>query len=103
LEDAAGVSKGRAEGVRSVNAEAWLELVHSVPCVVCGKYGVEAHHLESDRDSMSHFLTAALCADCHRGPLGVHGSSRMGFERRTKITQLDLLKRTIKAIAKEHL
>lgn len=86
-----------------MNAEDWLELVHSIDCVVCGKRPVEAHHIESSRDGMSDFLTAALCPECHRGPLGVHGSSRMGFERRTKISQLDLLKRTIKAIAKEHL
>ena len=84
-----------------MNAEQWLELVHSVPCVVCGKYGVEAHHIEHVRDELSAFACAALCQDCHRGPIGVHGSSRMGFERRTRLSQLDLLKRTIKAIARE--
>lgn len=84
-----------------MNRDAWLDLVSSIPCVVCGKFGTEIHHIESRRDDLSDFAVASLCPDCHRGPLGVHGSSRMGFERRTKLSQLDLLKRTIKAIAKE--
>jgi stage III sporulation protein SpoIIIAA len=84
-----------------MNASDWLELVHSIDCVVCGKRPVEAHHIEHARDDLSAYACAALCADCHRGPIGVHGAHRMGFERRTKLSQLHLLKRTIKAIAKE--
>lgn len=79
----------------------WLEAVSACPCVVCGAFGVEIHHIESVRDELSDFGVAALCPECHRGPLGVHGSSRRGFEMRTKLSQLDLLKRTIKAVARE--
>lgn len=81
-----------------MNKADFLEHVSSLDCVVCGARPVEIHHIESVRDGDSDFYVAALCADCHRGPVGVHGSSRIGFERRTKISQADLVKRTIKAL-----
>ena len=84
-----------------MNKSAWLELVSSLPCVVCGARPVSVHHIEDVRDELSDYATVALCYDCHQGPNGVHGLSRRGFERRTKLSQLDLLKRTIKAIARE--
>lgn len=83
-----------------MNKSAWLELVSSCACVVCGARPVSVHHIESVRDQYSDYATAALCYDCHQGPLGVHGSSRRGFEMRTKLSQLDLLKRTIAQVAK---
>ena len=84
-----------------MNKSSWLELVSSLSCVVCGARPVEVHHIEDVRDELSDYAVAALCPECHRGYQGVHGLSRRGFERRTKLSQLDLLKRTIKAIAKE--
>jgi len=83
-----------------MNKSAWLDAVSSLDCVVCGARPVEIHHIEAVRDEFSDFATAALCQDCHTGPLGVHGSSRRGFEMRTKLSQLDLLKRTIKAVTR---
>ena len=83
-----------------MNSSDFLDHISALDCVVCGSRPVEIHHIESVRDNDSDFLVAALCADCHRGPVGVHGSSRMGFERRTKISQTDLVKRTIKALWK---
>jgi hypothetical protein len=81
-----------------MNKSDFLEAVSSLDCVVCGARPVEIHHIESIRDNDSDYLCAALCPECHRGHNGVHGSSRMGFERRTKISQTDLVKRTIKAL-----
>lgn len=78
-----------------MNKSDWLERVSSLPCVVCGARPTEIHHPETNRDELSDWYVAALCAQCHRGPIGVHGSHRMGFERRTKISEIDLVKRTI--------
>ena len=85
----------------SVTKQEWLEHVSSIPCVVCGQFNVETHHIEDVRDELSDYAVAALCAECHRGANGVHGLSRRGFERRTKLSQLDLVKRTIAAAVKE--
>ena len=84
-----------------LNKAKWLELVSSLSCVVCGARPVEIHHTESSRDSLSDYHVAALCHECHQGPIGVHGLHRMGFERRTKLSQIDLVKRTIAAAIKE--
>jgi hypothetical protein len=83
-----------------VNKSEWLDLVSACSCVVCGQRPIEIHHIEDVRDENSDYATAALCMTCHRSEIGVHGMSRRGFERRTKLSQLDLLKLTIKAIAK---
>ena len=81
-----------------MNKSEWLEKVSECSCVVCGARPVEIHHIESVRDNLSDYAVAALCVECHLGANGVHGSSRMGFERRTKISQIDLVKRTIKQV-----
>jgi len=83
-----------------MNKSAWLDAVSSLDCVVCGRRPVEIHHIEDVRDNLSDYAAAALCFECHRGAGGVHGLSRRGYERRTKLSQLDLLKRTIAAVAK---
>lgn len=78
--------------------------VRALPCVVCVTMGMAqktptaAHHIESVRDDVSDFATAALCHDHHQGPLGVHGLSRRGFEMRYKLSALDLLAITNKLL-----
>lgn len=84
-----------------------LERIHSIPCVVCVHMGMaptwptEAHHLESIRDGHSDYAAVSLCTEHHRGKTGVHGLSRSGFEARYKLTPIDLLALTIKALEKE--
>lgn len=62
---------------------------------------VEAHHLEAVRDSDSDYAAVPLCEMHHRGANGVHGLSRRGFEARYKLSELALLKLTIKVLEKE--
>lgn len=81
-----------------MNKSQWLEAVSELDCVVCGRRPVSIHHIESHRDALSDYAVAALCYDCHQGPNGVHGLSRRGYEARTKLSQLDLVKRTIQAV-----
>lgn len=42
------------------------------------------------------WLTAALCADCHQGPGGVHHDRTL--LRVAKVTELDLLADTVQAV-----
>lgn len=85
---------------------AHLERLHEIPCVVCVHMGmpqswpVHAHHLESVRDSLSDYAAIPLCADHHQGPNGIHGLSRRGFETRYKLSELDLLKLTLRLLEK---
>lgn len=44
----------------------------------------------------SNFLVIPLCPDCHTGSMGVHGDKTM--MRLMKVTELDLLARTIEAL-----
>jgi hypothetical protein len=88
------------------NVSKHLERLHELPCVVCSHMGmpeswpVEAHHLESVRDGMSDYAAIPLCGLHHRSKGGVHGLSRRGFEMRYKLTDIDLLALTIRALEK---
>lgn len=83
-----------------------LERLHELPCCVCTHMGMHplypthAHHLESVRDALSDYAAIPLCADHHQGPNGVHGLSRRGFEARYRLTDIDLLALTIRALEK---
>lgn len=82
-----------------------MERIHELPCVLHWKkmgqlvYGVEAHHVgqASDRND---FATVPLCCDCHRGPTGVHGLHRRGFETMWKVNDVMLLAWTNEALMK---
>lgn len=83
----------------------YLEAVAGLGCVVCRRMGLgyaaaEVHHVESIRDSKSDYATVPLCPDHHRGPNGVHGLSRRGFETRYKLSDVDLLALTAEAMWK---
>lgn len=86
----------------SMNAKDHLADLHSLPCIV-HRYLLDApqvtrsvaHHLESIRDSNSDWSAIPLCDDCHKQ---LHSMSRRGFERFTKLTELDMLSLTIRAI-----
>lgn len=49
---------------------AHMARVRALPCSVCGGAGGYAHHIKQGR----HWITVALCWDCHQGPItGWHG------------------------------
>ena len=78
-----------------------LDRVAQLPCVLCGAQPVEIHHIREGQGAAqraSHFLVAALCPDCHRGPNGFHGLGRKGFATRYKLDELDLLAMTLEAL-----
>ncbi len=83
-----------------------LERLHEIPCVICTHMGmpeswpVAVHHLESIRDNLSDYAAIPICHDHHQGVVGVHTLSRRGFERMFKLTDLDLLALTIRALEK---
>jgi hypothetical protein len=84
-----------------VNLEQWKDLIHDLPCVVCWlqtgekRFGVEAHHLEADRDELSDWLEIPVCSEHHRGPNGLHGLSRRGFYIRYRLDDLSLIAATL--------
>jgi hypothetical protein len=90
-----------------MSARDHLERVRSLRCVVCRTMNViqstptAAHHPESIRDELSHYAAIALCWDHHQGPNGVHGLSRRGFEMRYKLTDIDLIALTVRALDRE--
>ena len=86
-----------------MSAKSHLARLHELPCVSCTSVGLRqdtptvAHHLESVRDSDTDWSAVALCDSCHKR---LHSLSRRGFELATKLTQIDLLALTIKAMDK---
>lgn len=84
-----------------------LKRLHALPCVV-HKFVIGAeqssptvvHHLESVRDGDTDYAGVALCDACHKD---LHRLSRRGFEMRYKLTPIDLLALTVKALEKEGL
>lgn len=76
--------------------------VAQLPCVLCGASPVEVHHIREGQGAAQRaqdVLTCALCPACHRGPNGLHGLGRKGFYTRYKLDELDLLARTLEALA----
>lgn len=53
--------------------KAHLAKVKALPCSVCNAPGGYAHHPVQGL----HFVTIAICWDCHQGPLGFHGDKTM--------------------------
>lgn len=90
-----------------MSAAEHLRRVRSLPCVVCAHMGMrqstvtEAHHVESVRDGLSDFATAAVCTEHHSGPQGIHGLHRRAFEMRYRLSDVDLLAMTIRLLDKE--
>jgi hypothetical protein len=90
-----------------MSAKDYLERVRSLRCVVCTLMGqiqegrTYAHHVESVRDGLSDYATVAVCYDHHQGPNGIHGMSRRAFEMRYKLSDIDLLALTIRALDRE--
>ena len=60
-----------------------LDKVRALPCLVCGRWGVHAHHVVSDgfqRLTKNHMRVVPLCPDCHTdGPHAVHKLSHGAF------------------------
>lgn len=74
-----------------------IERVKLLPCVVCGAGGgysapSEAHEIEQGL----WWASIAVCADCHRGHNGWHGTKALWRIR--KITELSALNETIKRL-----
>lgn len=77
-----------------------MDRVAQLPCACCGAYGVQVHHLREGQgmsQRASNWLTVPLCPDCHTGPNGLHGNKSL--MRIQKIEEIDLLARTIEALA----
>ena len=75
--------------------------VADLPCVLCGQQGVQVHHIREGQgmaQRASNWLVVPLCPSCHTGPLGVHGDKTM--MRINKMTELDMLAKTIEALCK---
>ena len=51
--------------------------LRDLPCVGCGRFGVELHHtmlrFAAKRWRRDHRYQIPVCADCHRGADGIHG------------------------------
>jgi hypothetical protein len=73
---------------------AHVERVKALPCSVCDKNGPsEAHELKQGQ----WYTAAAICDDCHRGPInGWHGQRRIWLVR--KMDELDALAITLQRI-----
>lgn len=86
----------RSKNSKPLNSKerAHLLAVKSLPCSVCGAPPPsEAHHIKQG----AHFLTVALCHDCHTSPLGWHGERVIW--RIAKMDELDALQRTLERLA----
>ena len=82
-----------------------LAMLHELPCAVTYALTGErrpsevVHHVQSVRDAMSDFLGVPMTDAWHKH---LHHLSRRGFERLTKLSEMDLLAYTMKLVG-EHL
>lgn len=70
-----------------------MAAVKSVACVVCDTPAPSAaHHIKQGR----HFLTVALCWECHQGKQGIHGDKTLWRIR--KMDEWDALNETLRRV-----
>lgn len=84
---------------RSAADKRHLDRVSQLPCATCGAYGVHVHHIREGQGMAQRaddWLVIPLCPSCHTGPQGIHGDRTM--LRIKRVTELDLLAETLKAI-----
>lgn len=78
-----------------------IERVKSSPCAACMKSPpCDAHHIREGQGGgqrAGHFLTIALCKECHQGPFSIHNSRRQ-FQN-VYGSELSLLNKTISMIS----
>lgn len=74
--------------------------VKALPCSCCGASAPSlAHHIREGQGTSQraqHWLTVALCHDCHAEPLGIHGDKT--FMKIYKLDEVDLLAKTIERL-----
>lgn len=76
--------------------------VAALGCILCRIQGyidtpAEVHHI-FDTAARSDWLTVPLCRFHHQGAGGFHGMGQRAFERTYKLTEADLLAKTIEAL-----
>jgi len=77
-----------------------LNLIGSMPCIVCGAHGVQVHHLPRLGGRKNHFHTIPLCFTHHTGGnigTAVH-SGRRSFERNFG-TEAELLEKVNRSVS----
>lgn len=77
--------------------------VKQIGCLICRDIlgepdsPADAHHV-FDTAARSDWLTVPLCRFHHQGAGGFHGLGQRAFERTYKLTEADLLAKTIEAL-----
>lgn len=75
-------------------------------CILCRHLGfgetlAVVHHIRTEQgvaQRASDFLTVPLCPEHHTGATGIHGLGKRAFERRYKLSELDLLAMTLELL-----
>lgn len=68
----------------------WMALVSQQPCVICGDWPVEVHHITAGGRRLGNFFTLSLCTFHHRGEGGFSGKNRGAWDKSLE-NQLALL------------
>lgn len=87
----------------------YVKTVAEQGCILCQKLGygqtpAQIHHIREGQgmsQRASDYLVIPLCREHHQGDSGIHGLGTRGFEARYKVSELDLLADTIKAVFNE--
>lgn len=87
-------------------SERHLGRVGALGCILCrhlgwGETPAQVHHLREEQGAgqrASDFLTVPLCPEHHTGATGFHGLRAREFERRYKLSELDLLAMTLELL-----
>jgi hypothetical protein len=92
----------RSTGRATAAERAHMGRVAGLGCLLCGM-PAEVHHIREGQgmaQRASNWLTVPLCPEHHRGMSGLHGLGERGFERRYRLSELDLLAMTSERLAK---
>ena len=86
--------RSKNKPAQTVKEKEWVRRIAALPCAVCGTYDESEVH---EPEQGMWWISIPLCAACHRGPEGWHGT-RLRWSLR-KMTELKAINETVRMLS----
>ncbi len=63
----------------------YTEVLHLVPCTICGTLPVETHHVDGRKHGTNDHRQIPLCLEHHRGTMSIHNMGNISFQKHFNI------------------
>ena len=78
----------------------FMAKIASLPCIACGDYPVQVHHICEGGRRLGHKYTLPLCENCHEGSFSI-GNAKKSFTAKYG-TELEMLQEVYQILGMEY-